>query len=262
MKIAAFVVATALVLAFTSAGIASAGPGSSAVDINFVGYCDGLHLNMPSEGLGTSSTVDGYQTGCVSGGVFGTAKASANGHYGVEKGTEYITIPSYGTHTVIDANHTWVHYALSGNEIYVLNSGRWALGPPQAGSARPSNTARPAPPRAPQDSVREISFDGYCDGMELISPSVGLGVKRTVDGNRTGCATDALMGSKTLINEEPATYVVSFFADGVEWLQTAIFPDHTWIHFAVNGNDIYILNSGTWSRGMPQGKTGTSSTAA
>jgi hypothetical protein len=254
MKISAFVVAAALVLAFASVGAASAAP-QTGYDITFDGYCDGLHLNIPSVGLpGTAYSVDGDQIGCASGGVFGTAKASANGHYGVEKGTEFVTIPGFSTHTFIDSNHKWVHYGLDGNKIYVLNKGTWSLGTPDAGSGVPSSSPRPGlagSTAGPRDGTKDIIFDGYCDGMELIAPSAGLGVPRTVDGNRTGCSSDALMGSKSLIDGQEATYLVSFFADGVTWIQTAVFPDHTWIHYSVSGDQIYLLNSGTWSRGNP-----------
>jgi hypothetical protein len=261
MKISAFVVAAALTMALTSVGAVSAAP-LKGVDITFDGYCDGLHLNMPSVGLpGSAYTVDGDQTGCVSGGVFGTAKASANGHYGVTKGTEFVTIPGYATHTVIDSNYRWVHYAESGNLIYVLNAGTWSLGPPDARVGVPSSTPRAGPTATfgPRDKTRNIIFDGYCDGMSLVSPSAGLDVARTVDGNRTGCSADGLFGSKSLIDGQEATYVVSFFADGATWIQTAVFPDHTWIHFSASGDVIYILNSGTWSYSTRPG-TGPSST--
>src|SRR5439155_2970701 len=110
--------------------------------------------------------------------------------------------------------------------------------------------------------VKEISLDGYCDGMHLVSPSAGLGTRGTVDGNRTGCASDGLMGSKSKINNMRGTYVVSFFADLFVWIQAAIFPDQTWIQFAVSDYQIYILNSGTWSPGPPPiGAPSRSSTA-
>ena len=53
---------------------ASAAP-NAALDIHFDGYCDGMHLNIPSLGQGTSGTVDGDHTGCVTGGFEGTVSS-------------------------------------------------------------------------------------------------------------------------------------------------------------------------------------------
>jgi hypothetical protein len=89
--------------------LASGGTASAAgVDTRFDGYCDGLHLEVPSAGLGADFTVDGYQTGCVSGGVFGTAKGESVG-----AGAQFVTIPEFETHTIINKNATWVHYGLT-----------------------------------------------------------------------------------------------------------------------------------------------------
>ena len=249
------VLTAGMMLAAAPLHAATAAP-QTAYDLHFDGYCDGLHLNIPSVGLpGTAYSVDGDQTGCASAGVFGVAKPNNAGIYGITKGAEFITIPNYGTHTVINKDHTWVHYGLNGNLIYVLNSGTWTTGPPARGGAGVSSfTPRAGASRvgpASVTSAKEIHFDGYCDGMHLVSPSAGLGIRKTVDGNRTGCASDGLMGTKTKINNLRGSYAVSFFANGSQWLETAIFSDHTWVHYAVSGDVIYVLNSGTWSPGPP-----------
>src|SRR5439155_18036488 len=90
-----FVLAAALVAGTAPAAMASTPALTTrAEDISFDGYCDGLHLNFPSQGLpGTPFTVDGYQTGCGSGGVFGVAKPSHRGSYGVDRGVEFLTAP-------------------------------------------------------------------------------------------------------------------------------------------------------------------------
>jgi hypothetical protein len=261
-KAALFAIAATLVLAAIPAGVGTALGASrptAGTDITFDGYCDGMHLEVPSVGLGTDSTVDGYQTGCLADGVFGQAKPNRFGVYGVTKGTEYVTAPGISTFTVVNRNHTWTHYGFNGNQIYLLNSGTWSLGAPAAArqglrSSYTSSAVRAARP-ARISSVKEISFDGYCDGMHLVSPSVGLGVKPTVDGNRTGCATEGLIGSKTKILNQGGTYVVTFNTGGL-WIQTAVFKNHTWIHYAISGNSEYVFNSGTWSLGPPAARVG------
>src|SRR3989442_1039910 len=135
MKFFGFLAPVALALAVVPAAAASATPQTS-YDIVFDGYCDGLHLNIPSIGLpSTEFSIDGDQTGCVSGPVIGLAKHDLKGRYGVTNGREFLTIPGFGTHTVINRNYTWFHYALNGDLIYVLNSGTWSLGIPGGGGA-------------------------------------------------------------------------------------------------------------------------------
>ena len=209
-------------------------------NITFDGYCDGLQLIFPSAGLGNSQTVDGHQTGCVAGPIFGQAAT--------DKTEGFVTIPGFQTFTDLHENHTWTHYGLIGNQIYIVNSGTWSFGSPIANRGLPSNTPRAglATPFRPTTTT-DILFDGYCDGMELISPSQGLGTPGTVDGNRTGCASDPLMGATSNINSMNA-FAVTFNNDqSGMWIQTGIFSDHTWIHYSNNGNQIYVLNSGTWS---------------
>jgi hypothetical protein len=223
-----------------------------AFDLHFDGYCDGLHLNYPSLGIGTAPTVDGDQTGCVSGGVFGEKTS----------GGFYLTVPGFSTFTVIKLNHTWTHYALSGNLIFVLNSGTWSPGPPIRASGVSSSQGRAHAASLLRPTVTfELHFDGYCDGMVLNIPSAGLGTPGTVDGNRTGCSNpDGLMGGTGKVGSvKGAVVTFSCFDCGGLWIQTAILLDHTWIHYSVSGDLIYVLNSGTWSPGPPIGAAARSS---
>jgi hypothetical protein len=249
MKIKCVVILLAAAFVLAAAPIAGASRAPhKVIDISFDGYCDGMHLNYASAGLGEASTIDGDQTGCVFGGVFGQTSNANN--------AVYLTVPGYSTFTVINLDGTWVHYGFDGNLIFVLNSGTWSYGPP-SGTGVASNRPRAGALKALNPTkTTDIVFDGYCDGMHLVSPSAGLGTPGTVDGNRTGCASEGLIGAKTKIHGQ-GTFAVTFVTDGT-WIQTAIFLDHTWIHYAVQGDLIYINNTGTWSYGTP-GDSGPSS---
>jgi hypothetical protein len=242
-----FLLTASLVLA--AAPLASAAPHHS-IDISFDGYCDGMHLNYASAGLGEASTVDGHHTGCQRGGHFGTVSNANN--------ALYVTVPGDGYFIVINLDHTWVLYEFDGNLIVLFNSGTWSYGTPAERGGMASNSLRARAPKSLSPrAATDIVFDGYCDGMHLNSPSIGLGTEGTVDGNRTGCSSEGLIGAKTKIHSQ-GTFAVTFDTDGL-WVQTAIFADHTWIHYAVSGDLIYVLNSGTWSYGIPRG-SGRSST--
>ena len=165
-----------------------------------------------------------------------------------------LTVPGYSTFTTVSSNHTWVHYGFNGNLIYVLNSGTWSYGAP---IARPggvaSNTHRGVTGALAGRHVTDLDlqFDGYCDGMHLVNPSAGLGTPTSVDGYRTGCASESLIGATATVNNQAGTYVVTFNVGF--WVQTAIFPNHYWIHYSNNGNSIYVLNFGTWSNAIAGG---------
>ncbi len=267
----AFAVVGAFALATSPLTVAyAATPATStSYDIAFDGYCDGLHLNIPSVGMpGFARSVDGDQIGCDSGGLFGQARPDgATGQYGVDAGSEFVTLPGFSSFTVVRPDHTWVHYyAANGNQIEVLNSGTWSLGTPQASqlsTTRSSWDRAGTRSTAPQKLTKatEISFDGYCDGMHLVSPSVGLGTAGTVDGYRTGCASEGLIGAKTKIGKSSRKAYVVQFDEGGTWIQTTVFKNHTWVHFSISGDTIYLLASGTWTEGPPPLKTGVSSTA-
>ncbi len=261
MKSYVLVALAVLALAVGTAGTSQAAP-MTAYDIVFDGYCDGLHLEVPSVGLpGTASSVDGYQTGCITGGAFGTAKANASGQFGVDKGTEYVNtyFGSGGMMFVIKKNKTWVLYQNTGYLIYVVNSGTWSYGTPLASRGVASATRREgAKADAEPESdagiagTKNIVFDGYCDGMRLVSPSAGLALTGTVDGNRTGCASDAIYGAKSKIAGARGTYAVNIDQRTLGFqILTVIFRNNTWIHYSISGNNIYVLNSGTWSPGTP-----------
>ncbi len=238
-----------------------AAPASAAgYEIHFVGYCDGLHLEVPSLGLG-GYTVDGHLTGCNGGRVLGIAKPNLAGQYGPDKGKEYVTVPSYNFLFVVNKNKTWASYYVEENRMKRYRAGTWGWGLPAAGPGMPSSMYKPdaAARSAVQEqdvsiqSAKDITFNGFCDGMHLVSPSKGLGKRNTVDGYRTGCMSDGLMGFKDKINGQRGTYVVMFHAtEAAAWLQAVIFPDKTWRVFGANvNNQIYQVNAGTWRAGTP-----------
>jgi hypothetical protein len=246
----AFLFVLALATVVAAAPFAAASPARFAplktYDIVFDGYCDGMHLEFPSAGLGNYQTVDGYQTGCIEGGIFGQADST--------RSTGYLTVPAFATFTVVTNRHTWVHYGFNGNLIYVVNSGTWSYGTPLGRTGVASNTRRAGAAAVGNRGVNDLDlmFDGYCDGMHLVNPSAGLGTPTSVDGYRTGCSAEALIGATASVANQAGTYVVTFDTAGL-WVSTAIFPNHTWIHYAIDGNSIFLLNFGTWSNAIAGG---------
>ena len=105
---------------------ASAAP-NAALDIHFDGYCDGMHLNIPSLGLGTPGTVDGDHTGCVTGGFVGTTASSTKG---ARISTDYGGFAPQLYHFQVNADKTWTIYSISGDLQTYVNSGTWSPGPP------------------------------------------------------------------------------------------------------------------------------------
>ena len=92
-----------------------------------------------------------------------------------------------------------------------------------------------------------LSFDGYCDGMRLTTPSTGLGVEGTADGSLLGCEAGPIHGAVTKIRKQSGTYVVEFFNTSGIAHQSAIVPDHTWFHYRLEGSHIAYAGSGTWT---------------
>jgi hypothetical protein len=264
MRLGRSIVAGALAFSLLPIGAAYAGPAAAAPavaqDITFDGYCDGLHLNIPSAGLGTNGTVDGDYSGCGTGGVFGEASPNKFGKFGVTKGNEYVQYEdgvNYPTFTVVKKNHTWVHYRVdASNHLYVLISGTWSLGAPARVAGRVSSlSAAAAAAAAPQaadllapDVRIDIAFTGFCDGMRLKIPSTGLGTAGTIDGHRTGCSSDPVMGAVATIGQKD--WVTGTVQEGVA-LQYAIFADGTWVLYEVLGSTIFVYSSGTWTYGTP-----------
>ena len=252
-------VGVSVAMAVGAVGLGAEPAGAFSRDISFDGFCDGLHLSVPSVGTNEATSVDGYRTGCETGGVFGTAKPNASGDYGVMRGTEFVTIPVASLFTVVKKDHTWVHYGVSGNLIYVFASGTWSYGVPTARSRVSSYAGRAARAGVQRAGVhpfttKNIKFDGYCDGLSLVSPSAGLPTTAgTVDGHRTGCASDQLMGARTtIVVGQNRSYIVTFNDQATgDWFQTVIAPDHTWVLNSLAGNTIVKVNSGTWAIGNP-----------
>jgi hypothetical protein len=253
--------AGSLALALLPVGVASATPAGSGVqasyDIAFDGYCDGLHLAIPSTGLGAVGTLDGSQTGCVSDSAFGRATPNKRGKYGVTKGTEFVqyaTPAAFAYFTVVRNDLTWTHYILGpGNTETVLNSGTWHLGTPAAARGVPSASAAAkaavgAASVAPQLRA-DIVFDGYCDGLSLRTPSAGLHTKGTLDGVSTGCYAEGVIGASATV-AGTSNWMVGVIRGGVSY-QYWVLGDFTWVVYGTAGGVITVVNSGTWSYGTP-----------
>src|SRR6266508_3992710 len=114
---------SAMILALSQ--LAAAAPNNT-LDITFDGYCDGMHLNFPSAGVGLPGTVDGDHTGCVTGGFEGTSSSRPKGfHISTTYGGAVALF-----HIRVNANRTWAIYGISGDLITFVNSGTWSPGPP------------------------------------------------------------------------------------------------------------------------------------
>jgi hypothetical protein len=237
-----FVLGLAFAMFLALSQLASAAP-TTGYDIMFDGYCDGMHLEHPSLGLGTSATIDGHHTGCVSGGVFGTTSQNpAASHITTNYGGcclyEYF----------VKANGTWTLYAESGNEIFQQNSGTWSFGTPVGvGPASASVHHIVRPDAGP---IYNISFDGYCDGLHLVYPSAGEGTTVTVDGYHTGCISGGLFGTASQVSE--AAHITTNYG-GCCLYHFLVNVDRTWTIYAINGDLIFVINAGTWSPGLPNG---------
>ncbi len=269
MKFSKFAVMGAFALVAASLGgvPASASSPTKVVEISFDGFCDGMAINIPSAGVGTRSTVDGPTTGCEMTAFFGQTgprdarPARIDNLSGVARGTAYITNPTYSLMYVVHPDQTFKIYGLDGDMIGELLSGTWSYGPPALAGPSAKSTAEAAgeavsgSPRTAKVSVPtlELTFDGFCDGMKLVSPSVGTGVKGTVDGTTLGCESSGLFGALTKIDGQKRTYVVEWINSVGTVIQSAIYPDHTYIHYAQDGTTITIAGSGTWTEGPPPG---------
>ncbi len=238
----------AMLLAVSQLAVAAP---STTIDISFDGYCDGLHMNIPSLGLGTSGTVDGDHTGCVSGGFEGTTSSNPKGAHIT---TEYGGVVEPLLHILVMANHTWTIYGISGDLITFVNSGTWSPGSPRATSGVPAGLARTARPISAPSTSLDITFDGYCDGLHLNIPSLGLGTPGTVDGDHTGCIRGGFVGT-TSSKPSPAGARLSTDYGGAvpTLLHIVVFANHTWVIYGISGDLQYLVNSGTWSPGPPRG---------
>ncbi len=245
--------------------LGEAAPVSAAgYDIHFVGLCDGLHLEVPSADV-AKFAIDGWHTGCVTGGVFGVAKPNGLGKYGVDKGTEYVTSP-WSVMYVINKNKTWINYWLVGGQMKVFLSGTWEFGLPAPGPTTATtvpnpNAAAPTPEEkrvSAIQAVKEIRWVGSCAGMHLVIPSVGLGLPKTVDGFMRGCETDPIFGVKTTINGKIGTYVMTVYDAGVTPYQLLIFPNKTYQVLGLSGNHVIRTVSGKWQPGLPTAGEGAS----
>jgi hypothetical protein len=150
-------------------------------------------------------------------------------------------------------------YRSSGGAIFVLTSGTWSLGTPVLKRGLPSVHSVGAASRvrpASTSATLDIVFDGYCDGMHIVSPSAGLGSKKLADGYSTGCVTTDVFGSKTRILNKGGTYVLSTYYQDVVMYQYVIFRNHTWVLYgSVSGSEA-VINSGTWSLATAKARSG------
>lgn len=228
-------VVSAMVLGLTQVAISAP---STVFDISFDGYCDGMQLNVPSVGLGTPDTVDGHHTGCITGGLAGT----------VSRGMHITT--NYGgaslLHYRVFGNRTWTVYGQSGDLITFINSGTWSPGPP-AGLGQASGSVRAGAAAAGPTTTFDISFDGYCDGLQMNVPSVGLGTSDTVDGHHTGCIAGGLAGTVSGGMRITTNY------GGFSLFHIKVLGNRTWVIYGQSGDLITQVNTGTWSPGPPTG---------
>jgi hypothetical protein len=225
--------------------VTSAAPAATTVDIAFDGYCDGMQLNIPSVGLGTSDTVDGHHTGCVSGGLAGTVSSNPRA---ARITTDYQDIFPTGLQFQVNVNQTWVIYSRSGDLITFINSGTWSYGTPPRGGAPAAGVNRSLAASAAPATTIDIAFDGYCDGMQLNIPSVGLGTSDTVDGHHTGCIIGGLHGT---VSTSPRSAHITTDYGGGNLLHYQVNANQTWVVYGQSGDLITLINSGTWSHGTP-----------
>jgi hypothetical protein len=227
--------------------VASAAP-STTLDIVFDGYCDGMHINVPSLGLGTAGTLDGDHTGCVTGGFEGTTSSSPKAFHIT---TTYGGLVLPLEHWQVNANHTWAVYGISGDLETFINSGTWSPGTPHAdrgtaaGLALSRSSARPT-------VALDIVFDGYCDGMHLNLPSAGLGTPGTVDGDHTGCISGGFVGTSSG-RPKGAHISTDYGGSHPELLHFLINANGTWTIYSISGDLQTFINAGTWSPGTPKG---------
>lgn len=97
------------------------GPKVTGFNINFVGYCDGEHLNTP--GSAGSPGADGMQTGCLSNPLYGAFEGGVAGMWDLADNLLY----------VVNEDRTFIIYTDCGDgtECFFL-SGNWAFGVPAA----------------------------------------------------------------------------------------------------------------------------------
>jgi hypothetical protein len=240
--------ALATVLALSQLAVAAP---TLSLDITFDGYCDGMHLNIPSLGLGSAGTVDGDHTGCVTGGFEGTTSSTPAGAHIT---TTYGGLVTPLLHFFIGKNHTWTIYGISGDLETLVNSGTWSSGGPKATGGMPAGLARAGSPATAPTATLDITFDGFCDGMHLNIPSVGLGSAGTVDGDHTGCVTGGFVGT-TSSKPSPVRAHISTDYGGLvpTLLHYVVMANHTWAVYGINGDLQTLVNSGTWSAGQPRG---------
>ncbi len=94
-------------------------------DIQFDGFCDGMHMELDTE----TKVVTANRTGCDSGSMEGTYKPQK----------VKLIDNNYNLLVRISSDYTWVYYDFNGN---LFNSGTWSPGTPSAPSGTSSSTSR------------------------------------------------------------------------------------------------------------------------
>ncbi|MBQ0943526.1 hypothetical protein KAK07_09275 [Ideonella sp. 4Y16] len=95
---------------------------------------------------------------------------------------------------------------------------------------------------------KDISFDGYCDGMTFTKNGDG-----TVSGSSIGCVTDPVHGFMGKVKTQGPAYIVTAYGvvfTGSAALTFIIRDDGTWAIERADGTGTPV-NSGTWTAGAP-----------
>lgn len=219
------VVVVLLMLVF---GMASGAVAGSSDDMEFAGrtlsfdgFCDGVSLDFPG-----GEYANGSQCGCVTSAVWGNKRGGA--HLTNDPAGAYADI-----HTVLRGDGTWALYSPTG----LLNSGTWSNNCPLNPESLPSAYEAAKPVALEMVPMKNITFDGFCDGMTLTRDG------EFVNGSYCGCTSDPVFGSTRVgrisVSPEAAT--------GIGWAHYDIRVDGTFSIYDQTGSFL----EGTWSPGCP-----------
>jgi hypothetical protein len=136
-------VSLVLVLCLAFAGVSAAAKydsffveGSGQHCITYDGYCDGICYSVYAGG-----SADGYQTGCISGALFGTVGGRAL-HASYACDAQFGCDVEGPIHTIVRNDGTWAHYIITGGAVSLLNSGTWTPGTPRIIEGLPASVSK------------------------------------------------------------------------------------------------------------------------